>query len=244
MKCNLVLATLVLSFALSQPALALKTDRDQPAQIEADETEIDFKTGVRTLTNNVLVVQGTLRIKADKLVATYDTKTAQLKKAVATGSRARFKQRPDGKPDDVEGWGKKIVVDYVTNKITLIGRAALKQGASTAQGETIVYNMATDKLKVMGGSKFGVTGKDGKAPPRKIEDPFKDDPAPAAKTSKSTNSKKDKSSTEPSEAEPEVKQQRVEPVKAGRSRLILQPKKKVKPKPESDEKETQSDKDE
>jgi len=79
----------MLALLIPSHSFALKSDRDQPAQIEADETEIDFKTGIRTLTRNVIVIQGTLRIKADKLVATYDKK-GQLVKAVANGSLARF----------------------------------------------------------------------------------------------------------------------------------------------------------
>jgi len=61
-------------------------------------------------------------------------KKGDLSKATAWGSLARFKQRPDNKPDDVEGWGKKMIVDYSTNTLTLIGSAALKQGGSTARG--------------------------------------------------------------------------------------------------------------
>ena len=216
-------------------ALALSSDRDQPAQIEADETEIDFKTGTRILTSNVLVIQGTLRLKADKLVADYNKK-GELIKAIADGSLARFKQRPDNQPDDVEGWGKKITIDYPTNTLTLIGNAALKQGGSTARGNTIVYNMATDKLKIMGGSSFDSSGKGGKAAPqRKIKDPFADDIPVATKTTKTHSAKSSKWSTADSNntadtspsPEPEAEQAIAEPVKSGRSRLILQPRKKT-----------------
>jgi lipopolysaccharide export system protein LptA len=211
--------TVALSF--STQAIALSSDRDKPAQIEADDTEINFKTGVRTLTNNVLVVQGTLRIKADKLVATYD-KQGELVKAIADGSLARFKQRPDDKPEDVEGWAKKIVVDYPTNTITLTGKAALKQGASTAEGNKIVYNMATDKLNIIGKSAIGTVGKDGAKPPkRKIKDPFKDDDQGPSTTQKTaTSAKADKTSAE------QIIEPAAVPAKAGRSRLILAPKKK------------------
>ncbi len=217
---------MVSGLAMSTAAMALSSDRDQPAQIEADNTEIDFRTGVRTLTNNVLVVQGTLRVKADKLVANYN-KQGDLIKAVADGSLARFKQRPDDQPDDVEGWAKKIIVDYPKNTITLIGKAALKQGASTANGDTIVYNMATDKLNIKNNSRIGVTGKNGAKPKRKIEDPFKDDvPSPNSGSGKTKVAKSSNSAeTEPvSEEKPETAEPA--PQKSGRSRLILQPKKK------------------
>lgn len=222
MKLPLIsLITISLMMAFSSSAFALPSDREQPAQIEADETEIDFKTGTRILTSNVLVIQGTLRLKADKLVANYN-KEGELVKAVADGSLARFKQRPEGEPNDVEGWGKKIIIDYPTNTLTLIGKAALNQGGSTARGDTIVYNMATDKLQIKGGSSFDSTGKDGKiAPQRKIKDPFADDvkDAPKATTKKPNSTTPDNNS--------DTDQPEVEPVKSGRSRLILQPRKKT-----------------
>ena len=215
-------------------ALALSTDRDQPAEIEADDIEFDFKTGTRTYINNVLVVQGTLRLKADKVIAVY--KDQDLDTATAWGSLARFKQRPDGKEHDVEGWAKKIIVDQKANTLTLIGRAALKQGPDTARGETIVYNMATDTLSLKGGAKVGAAGKTGKQPgERKLKDPFADDGQAAGPKGPATKPKKpvanadtadsdeptDVETEEPAEAEQEPQP---EPVKSGRSRLIIQPK--------------------
>lgn len=224
MKTPLLTSLILLaSITFNTQAFALTSDRDQPAQIEADDTVIDFKTGVRTLTNNVLVVQGTLRLKADKLVTKYDA-NGDLVKATADGSLARFKQRPDGQPEDVEGWAKKILVDYPTNTITLIGKAALKQGATTATGNKIIYNMATDKLRIMGDSNVNTAGKKGTAKPvRKIEDPFKDDAQGPATQSKPAAVK---TTTDGTQVTEQAEEPVAVPVKAGRSRLILQPKKK------------------
>jgi lipopolysaccharide export system protein LptA len=210
------IVTLVLTLAISNDALALSTDREKPAQIEADETEIDFKTGTRILTNNVIVIQGTLRLKADKLVANY--KKGELVTAVADGSLARFKQRPDGEVDDVEGWGKKISIDYPTNTLTLLGKASLKQGGTTARGNEIVYNMSTNKLKIKGGRGISKTGKDGSSvSKKKLQDPFADDNKKGPDAAAPNKSKTDVKSSEPE----------VEAVKSGRSRLILQPRKKT-----------------
>ena len=112
---------------LSNNAFALKSDRDQPAAIEADNTEIDFKSGVHTLTDNVLFVQGSLRLKADKLVAVKNKK-GDLEKATAWGSLARVKLRPDGESNDIEGWGKKMVVDQSKNTVTLLEISAANHG--------------------------------------------------------------------------------------------------------------------
>ena len=73
------------------------------------------------------------------------------------GSFARFKQRPDDKPNDVEGWANKIVVNQKTNMLTLTGQAALRQGGDTVRGDEIIYNMSTDTLKVRGGAAVGVS---------------------------------------------------------------------------------------
>lgn len=235
MKTSLAISLIVgltIGLTYNTRSIALSSDRNQPAQIEADETEIDFKTGVRILTNNVLVVQGTLRVKADKLVATY--KQGELVKAVADGSLARFKQRPDNEPDDVEGWAKKILVDYPNNTITLIGKAALKQGASTATGDKIIYNMSTDKLRIMKGSKIGIAGNGGSAAPaRKLEDPFKDDIQSLAPASKPTTAASEDTDQETAteQAIEKIAEPSVVPVKAGRSRLILAPRKKPKADP-------------
>lgn len=245
----LLLASFMLVLPLST-VQALSTDRDQPAEIEADDIEFDFKKGIRTYLNNVLVVQGTLRLKADKVVAIY--KNDDLDNATAWGSLARFKQRPDGKEDDVEGWARKIVVNQKENTLTLIGKAALKQGADTARGETIIYNMATDTLQVKGGARVGAAGKNGQTKPKRtLEDPFKDNdqgpPPPKAAKSKKKGKKGKKADSEDAasdeevvtsddeaadaEDEDELEEEVVEdtvneeaPTRSGRSRLIIQPK--------------------
>lgn len=229
MKSKQLILVTAVSLLFSVQAIALSTDRDQPADIEADDIEFDFKKGIRTYTKNVIIVQGTLRIKADKLITLYQD--GELTEATATGSLARFKQRPDGKPDDVEGSAKKIVVDQKKNILTLYGQAALQQGGDTARGETIIYNMATDTLKVQGGAKVATVGADGQAAPvRKLEDPFKDDPAPAVGSQAHSapvaalDDEENKEDDEDSEKSNEEQAPVPIAVPAGRSRLIIQPK--------------------
>ncbi len=234
----------VMALLISSSALALKSDRDQPADIEAEDTLFDFKTGKRTFTGNVIVIQGTLRIKADKVVANY--KDGELQNATAWGKPARFKQRPDGKPNDVEGSGRKIYVNSIKNTLLLTTRARLKQGGDTVNGESILYNMANDTLKVQGGTSIGTSGKSGKArPQRKLEDPFKDDPLPSPKKTKKKKSKKStqskKGMTDAEDAVEATVEDTAPPVPVGRSRLIIQP--KPKPKPEVDSKKKNKDDD-
>ena len=141
-----LLVTGIISLSMVSAVCALSTDRNQPAVIDADEVEFDFRTGQRTYKGNVHVSQGTLRITADKLLVSYHGE--QLVRATAWGRPAHFRQRPDGKKEDVIGKGRTIILHEKTNTLTLINRASLKQGTSTANGEKIVYNMSTDKMTV------------------------------------------------------------------------------------------------
>ena len=141
----------LLSFALVvfiQTTFALDSDRDQPASVEADEVEYDFRTGVRTYKGNVIVEQGSLRITGDKLVVIY--KDDKLESATAWGNLASFKQRPEGKSQDVVGKGKRILLDQIKNTLTLVESASLQQGTDVAKGEMIVYDINKDKLSIKG----------------------------------------------------------------------------------------------
>lgn len=227
---QLVKKTLVASISLmvSTTSFALSTDRDQPADIDADDVEINFKTGARVFNGNVRIIQGTLRIKANKVVAQY--KDGELVNATAYGSPAKFRQRPDDKPNDVEGEGKVIYVNKKDNSLTLKKNALLKQGYDIARGQEIFYNMADDTLKVKGGAGIG-SGKSKKNTKKQQDDAFfKDKPANAKTDIKGSNDKTTDAPVAASQRSNELPEKLVLPKKqattttTGRSRLIIVPK--------------------
>lgn len=146
----LVLAAAVLLGCHSTAALALDSDRQKPATIEADEVEFDFRTGKRTYKGNVIVTQGTLRITGDKMVVEYDQDNDQIEKATSWGEPATFKQRPEGKKHDVYGEGNTIIMNEIEDTLTLIDNASMTQAGNTAKGKEIVYDIGTDKMTVKG----------------------------------------------------------------------------------------------
>ena len=127
---------------------ALESDRDQKAWIDADEVDLDFATGKRIYRGNVSIKQGTIRIIADEVELFYQGE--QLEKAIARGNPAVFRQRPEQKLQDVIGQGKKIELDEINNIVTFFDQATIRQGSDTISGDTIVYDMAQDKMKVRG----------------------------------------------------------------------------------------------
>ena len=141
------LITAILVFPLASSG---SDDRDQPVVIQADEVDMDLKSGQRLYRGNVSITQGSIRILADQIEMTFSNE--QLSLALATGQPAIFRQRPAGKSHDVVGKGQSIEMDEVSNLVTLRGGASLKQQQDTVYGETIVYDLRSGKLRVRGDS--------------------------------------------------------------------------------------------
>ena len=145
--------SLVLGLLLVPGAYALKTDREQPATLDADEFDMDFQTGVRIYRGNVVYRQGTIRLFADELVAYF--KGDELQRAVARGNLAEFRQLPDDSESEIVGYGLRIELDEVNQVIILQDRAKVTQDTNTVTGKKIVYNMLTEKVKVTSGKSSG-----------------------------------------------------------------------------------------
>ena len=131
-------------------ALALDSDKNAPVTINADTTSIDFRTGQRVLTGNVEITQGTLNIRANKVVLIY--KGDDIDTATAYGKPVKFKQIPEGQTEMVHGEGKTLKLKQAKNLITLKDNAKITQGSNTITGKVIYYNTQTSKMTVKGQS--------------------------------------------------------------------------------------------
>jgi lipopolysaccharide export system protein LptA len=169
-----MVAGTLLSLLANTAALALKSDRDQPAMITADEIEMDFKTGERIYTGHVKIIQGTTRLNADKVIGRFSND--KLEKATAYGAPAVFKQRPDNADGDVTGSANKMVIDQTKQLLTLEDDATITQAdGSTMKSARIDYNMETQKMKATGGTQTEVQPKNeaGTKPPKAKNKPAK-----------------------------------------------------------------------
>lgn len=134
----------------SSHAIALDNDKNAPVTIDADTTSIDFRTGQRVLTGNVEITQGTLNIKADKIVLIY--KGDDIDTATAYGKPVKFKQLPEGHKEMVYGEGHKLKLEQAKDLITLTENAKVTQGSNIITGKVINYNMKTSKMTIKGQS--------------------------------------------------------------------------------------------
>ena len=142
---KIVLAsTLVL---MSFSALALKEDTNQPISIVSDNQSLDMNNRVVTFTDNVMITQGSIIVKASKVVITRPEENSKQKdKVEAFGNPVTFHQiMDDGKP--VDGKANKVVYDLGTEFLTLSGDAELKQLDSKINGSVITYDAAKQQLK-------------------------------------------------------------------------------------------------
>jgi len=137
------------SCLLWQAGFALDSDRDQSATLDADDFEIDLKTGVRAYRGNVVFRQGSIRLNCDELV-TYLNDDGALDKAVCSGTPGRFKQRPEGSEDDVIGTARTIIMDEIGQEVILKGQVKVVQGGNELSGGLVRYDSVTEKIKVKG----------------------------------------------------------------------------------------------
>ena len=149
-----VAALLILGCLLACPvaALAEKADRDKPVILEADRITVDDAKKVHIFEGHVQLTQGTLQIRAAKLVVTQDADGFQA--GVATGGEdglAHFRQKRDGKNEYIEGEAERIEYDGKTDKAQFFLRAHIKSGRDEVSGQYISYDGKTENYLVTSG---------------------------------------------------------------------------------------------
>lgn len=149
-----VAGMLILGCLLASPvtALAERADRDKPVAIEADRITVDDAKKLHIFEGNVQLTQGTLQIRAEKLVVTQDADGFQA--GVATGGAdglAHFRQKRDGKDEYIEGEAERIEYDGKTDKAQFFLRAQIKSGRDEVRGQYISYDGKTESYLVTSG---------------------------------------------------------------------------------------------
>lgn len=134
----------LLPFAIA-PALALEGDGDQPITIDSNSATYDDKQGTSVYQGNVVAIQGSMRMDADKLVV-YIINGA-IDKLVATGNPVKFKQLPDVGKEEVKGHS--LIAEYYPEKtlLVLIKKAVVWQGANQSSSELILYDSKNAVIK-------------------------------------------------------------------------------------------------
>jgi len=153
------LATGLAALMLALPAAAERADRTKPLTMEADQPcTVDLVRQVSVCSGNVVIAQGTLVIRADRIELRelpdgYRTATA----IGSPGKRAAYKQRRDGGLEELEGSAERVEYDARTDTLRFVGNAQVRRlrgdvAAEDIQGSVIVWDNAAELFSVQGGA--------------------------------------------------------------------------------------------
>ncbi|HBO38227.1 MAG TPA: lipopolysaccharide transport periplasmic protein LptA [Pasteurellaceae bacterium] len=137
-------------------ASALKDDTNKPINIVSDNQSLDMEKSVVTFIDNVVITQGSILMKANKVVITRPPENSGRRETIdAFGTPVTFHQMLDnGKP--VDGKANKVHYDLGTEFLTLTGNAELKQIDSKINGDVITYDVKKQQLKATASGKSRV----------------------------------------------------------------------------------------
>ena len=145
----LPLFVLLAAIALAPLATAEKADKEKPINFSADQpAEVDFEKRVGTLKGNVVITQGTLIIKADRIDFKQNADNSLA--ATAYGNPISFKQKKDDSDEYFEGFAQKAVYDGSKDLLELFDRALLRQGTDEIRSNYISYNSTSGVFRAEG----------------------------------------------------------------------------------------------
>ena len=138
---------LLCTLCLSQPLMALESDRQEPLEVNANSTDGTLGDGITTLRGDVDIRQGTLHITADE---------AEVNKIDGRVNTVTFRGQPAFLEQEIEQEGlvqaTANVIDYqvASGLVTLTGNADVKHPQYRISGELLTYDLNVQHFKGSG----------------------------------------------------------------------------------------------
>jgi lipopolysaccharide export system protein LptA len=144
------LACFLSLWLLAAPAAhAIKSAADEPIRINARSIESNQKTGVAVYRGNVLIEQGQLSIKADRVeIRMRNNRTDVIH---ATGKPAILHQLPDAASEEIRAEANQIDYHVSGRKIDMAGEVTLHHGEDLFTGGVLHYDLDARSLSATGG---------------------------------------------------------------------------------------------
>ena len=135
--------------ALATGAGAEKADREKPVNLEADRVTIDDGKQLAIFEGNVVLTQGTLVIRGNRMEVRQDKEG--FKSGTTWGTPAYFRQKREGFDEYIEGWAERLEYDGRVQFMQMFNRAQLTRGQDEVRGNYISYDGRTEFFQVTGG---------------------------------------------------------------------------------------------
>lgn len=144
-----ILATFVASAGLAQGTEiafgGVEHDTAAPVEVTADGLSVDQSTGQAVFSGSVLILQGELRLSANKVTVEYGTSdgTSDISSLIATGN-VLFVTATD------EAQADKAVYDVANGTVQMTGNVLLSQGPAIVSSEAMFINLNTGAATLSG----------------------------------------------------------------------------------------------
>ena len=147
------ISVLFLVLGLLGSSAVLSVDTDQPIEIAADSAMREEPSGKTTYRGDVVLTQGSLEIRADRLVFGFDADDTTL--ITATGNPATLKQQPENTDTPVDASATTIEYHEKAERVRLVGNAKILQDGAVIEGNTIEYFVGTQRVMAAGSPETG-----------------------------------------------------------------------------------------
>jgi lipopolysaccharide export system protein LptA len=150
MRRRLLVSFFIAHFSLlfCVPAQALREDRDQPLRIDAASVTMNEKTGVAVYRGNVRIVQGSMRVEADRVEVL--TRNMRIETVTATGRPVRLRALLDDRDDELRASAERLVLNARTRELDLTGNVLLRHGGDQFSAAHIHYALDDQQLTAKG----------------------------------------------------------------------------------------------
>lgn len=129
------------------PALGMakSSDRNQPMNLDAGHQVGTFEgTGKYTMSNGVIVTQGTLDIRSSN--GEVNMRDGEVTSVTFTGSPVTLKQQmEDGSP--MSATANRVDYDMINDVVTFTGNYTVKSPKGSNSGQKMVYNLKTGNME-------------------------------------------------------------------------------------------------
>ena len=147
------ISALFLSLGLFGSVSVFAADTDQPIEISADSAMREEPSGKTTYRGDVVLTQGSLEIRADSLVFSFNHDNTTL--ITAKGSPATLKQQPENADTPIDASAALIEYHEKSERVRLVGNAKVLQGDAVIEGNTIEYLVGTQRVIAAGSPEMG-----------------------------------------------------------------------------------------
>lgn len=141
-------AAVCATLAFAPTAYAEKADREKPINFSGDTGDANLQSRGGTLAGHVIITQGTLEIRADRIVFRQNPDNSL--SATAYGNPVALRQKRDGVDEYYEGYAQRLEYDGSKELVELFDNALLKRGQDEIRSNYVSYNTATELFKAEG----------------------------------------------------------------------------------------------